>query len=108
MNPSASELIKEARKRAGLTQSELAQAMGTTQSAVARLERRGSSLTLRSLDRALAAMGKRLVLSARDRGSDLDETLIIANLRLSPGERLDRFTRSYESLRTMLASARRV
>jgi predicted transcriptional regulator len=57
----ARELIA-ARARAGLTQSEVAQRMGTTQSAVARLEGGKVAPSIRSLQRYAQAIGCRLAL----------------------------------------------
>lgn len=57
----ARELIA-ARARAGLTQSEVAQRMGTTQSAVARLEGGKAAPSIRSLQRYAQAIGCRLAL----------------------------------------------
>ena len=57
----ARELIA-ARARAGLTQSEVAQRMGTTQSAVARLEGGKAAPSIRSLLRYAQAIGCRLAL----------------------------------------------
>ena len=51
-----------ARARAGLTQSEVAQRMGTTQSAVARLEGGKAAPSIRSLQRYAQAIGCRLAL----------------------------------------------
>lgn len=56
----ASVLIREAREAAGLTQAELAERLGTTQSAVARLESGRSAPTVATLDRVAAALGLRL------------------------------------------------
>ncbi len=57
------ELIRalvEARSRAGLSQAEVAERMGTTQSVVARLEGGSTSPTWRTLNRYAEATGSRL------------------------------------------------
>ena len=54
------ELIS-ARSRAGLTQGEVAQRMGTTQSVVARLEGGGRSPSMRTVQRYAQAIGCRAV-----------------------------------------------
>src|SRR5262245_50247524 len=54
------ELIREARRRAGLTQAELAARVGTTQSAIARLEAGRSSPSLRRLTVLVDACGLEL------------------------------------------------
>ena len=56
----ARELIS-ARTRAKLTQAEVAQRMGTTQSAIARLEGGHSRPSMRSVERYAAAIGHRAV-----------------------------------------------
>jgi transcriptional regulator with XRE-family HTH domain len=86
------DLVREARKRAGLSQRELAARAGTTQSAIARLE---SGRTRPAFDDVL-----RLV---RLCGYDLDVMLVERDasdwmqaqelLRMSPGDRLDRAAR---------------
>lgn len=53
------EMIK-ARKRARLTQDEVAARMGTTKSAIARLESAGHKPSLRSIERYAAATGHKL------------------------------------------------
>lgn len=50
-------LARALRKSAGLTQKDLSQRMGTTASAVARLEAGGSSPTFGTLERLAAALG---------------------------------------------------
>jgi len=55
--------VIDARNRAGLTQQELAQKMGTTQPAVARLEGGRASPSLRTLERLAEATGSRLRIS---------------------------------------------
>ena len=57
------EIVYRLRTTAGLTQTELARRMGTTQSAVARVEGGGSTPTLELLDRVGRAVGAELVLS---------------------------------------------
>lgn len=54
------EALVRARAKAGLTQAELAKRLGTTQSAVARLEGGGVSPTLATLRRYAEATGSRL------------------------------------------------
>lgn len=58
----ARELIK-ARIRSGLTQKQLAEKMGTTQSTIARLESGGSLPSLRSLKRYARATGSKFKIS---------------------------------------------
>ena len=90
-----------------MTQATLARRMGTTQSAVARLERPGSNPSFVTLKRALAATGHGLELTARrDRGS-VDESLIVRNLKMTPAERLAAFQAAYGQAREIaLAGAR--
>lgn len=52
--------LLEARKRARLTQEEVAARMGTTKSVVARLESAGHKPSLRSIERYAAATGHRV------------------------------------------------
>jgi transcriptional regulator with XRE-family HTH domain len=70
---------------------ELARRLSTTQSSVARLETQQGNPTLKTLDRALRACGHTLELRARRLTDQVDETLIAAQLELTPGERLARF-----------------
>ncbi|MCL4526226.1 MAG: helix-turn-helix domain-containing protein [Gammaproteobacteria bacterium] len=62
----ARELI-EARTRAGLSQAELAQRMGTTQSAIARLESGKAPPSMRTIARIAAATGTRAVVRLEPR-----------------------------------------
>ena len=99
----ASRLI-EARTTAGLSQRELAERAGTSQSAIARLERGGASPSVDTLERLLAAAGfeLRLQLVPTSRPdpvveaykADVDRSLLRENLRRSVDERL----RGLESL----------
>jgi transcriptional regulator with XRE-family HTH domain len=104
MNPSA--LIRESRRHAGLTQSQLGAKLGRSQASIAALERRDSNPRVETLERVLRATGHRLELRAFEHRSSVDETLIASNLRLPPAERLERFSSWYHSLRSMTERVR--
>jgi len=93
-------LIKDARESAGFSQAELARRMDTTQSSVARLESPRSNPRLDTLDRAIAATGQRLAISVEP-GFGLDETMVAANLRLEPADRLRHFASAHASARKL-------
>jgi HTH-type transcriptional regulator / antitoxin HipB len=59
------EQVREEREAAGLTQAELAAAVGTSQPAIARLEAGGVSPTLDTLSRVAEALGLELVVEFR-------------------------------------------
>jgi transcriptional regulator with XRE-family HTH domain len=99
-------LIRDARHRAGLSQAELARRLGTTQSAVARLESPQANPRVETLDRAVAATGQRVAVSVEpDFG--LDESLIASALRMEPADRLRSFASSYASVRKLSEAGRR-
>jgi transcriptional regulator with XRE-family HTH domain len=102
---SAGSLLRAARRDAGLTQAQLAERLGWTQPAIARLERPGANPTVATLDRALRATGRRL--TSEPATPDVDETQLIERLRLTPAERLAVFERSQRNLRRLVAGARR-
>ena len=95
-------LVREARKRAGLTQAELAKRVGTSQSAIARLERGGVTPTLAKLDQLVRACGLELEVRLVP-ADDHDWTLIQRNLRLTPTERLGKAA----ATRRLVAAGRR-
>lgn len=104
---SAPQLLRTARRQANLTQSELAERLGTTQSAVAHLERAGSNPTMGTLATSLQALGLRLELSARPRLASIDETLLARNLRMTAAQRLAAFEtahREVQELRRLFAA----
>jgi transcriptional regulator with XRE-family HTH domain len=101
------DLIRSARVAAGLTQNELAQALGTTQGAIARLERRGANPTVATLDGALRATGHRLMLEAAPHKPNFDETLIASRLRLTPAQRLRTFQAAHRKLAPLAGAANR-
>jgi transcriptional regulator with XRE-family HTH domain len=81
-------LLRDARRRAGLTQTDLARRLGVTQAAVAKLESPRANPTVDTLDKALWATGHRLSLDAPARRPGVDESLIRRQLELSPAERI--------------------
>ena len=82
------QLIREARRRAQLTQAELAQRTGTTQSAVARWESNRVSPTLETLTEVVRACGLDLVVHLEPH-DDHDWTLVEAKQQLAPDQRLE-------------------
>ena len=106
---SASTLIRDARRSAGLTQAQLARRLGTTQGAVAQLERAGANPTVARLDEALRATGHRLDLASAPHTPRIDETLLARNLRATSAERLAAFEtahRELEDLKALMPDAR--
>ncbi len=103
---SADVLVRQARAAAGLTQVELAERAGTTQSAIARLERPGANPRIDTLERVMAATSHRLELSRVPTPSSIDESQILERLRLTPAERLQAFERSYANMQQLLRNAR--
>jgi transcriptional regulator with XRE-family HTH domain len=101
------DLLIEARRSSGLTQAQLARRLGTSQSAVAQLERRGTNPTVATLARALRAAGHRLVLSADAEPSSIDETLLARNLRMTPAQRLIAFETAHSEVEELRGLAER-
>ena len=100
-------IIRAARQAAGLTQSELATRLRTTQSAIARLERPGSNPRIETLDAAVRATGHRLELHPVQLRAASDEDQIRARLELSPAERLAAFQSSQRNVRRLARQAKR-
>ena len=80
------DLIKEARLRAGLTQTELADRLGKAQSEVARWERGAVLPSLESLRRVVRACGLEIRFELVPEDDSLS-SLIDQNLRMTPAER---------------------
>jgi transcriptional regulator with XRE-family HTH domain len=104
--PQAPDLLKQARSAAGLTQAGLASRLAISQSEIARLESRRSNPRLATLLRAIEATGHTVELTLRPKPTNVDESMLAANLELSPADRLDRFGRAYRSVATLAARAR--
>jgi ribosome-binding protein aMBF1 (putative translation factor) len=72
------QFVYDLRTAAGLTQSELAQRMGTTQSAIARLEGGGANPSTELLQRLGVALDVRMVLAVEG-GGDSSHPVVISN-----------------------------
>ena len=88
------ELVHRLRKAAGLTQAELASRMGTTQSAIARMEGGRSRPTLETLEKLALAVGADLVVGV---AAGLSENRSIAKL-VRDGHAVLRSTAAAESV----------
>jgi transcriptional regulator with XRE-family HTH domain len=77
------ELVREARRRAGLTQRELADRAGTTQSAIARLESGRNSPSFEQVERLLKLCGFSMIVSLATYD---DSHLVQAKANLSRGD----------------------
>lgn len=91
MGPTGADLIREARKRADLTQRELAERAGTTQSSIARWESARSEPSFENVVRLLRLCGFVLDvhLELYDDGLRDDWSQAQRLLRLTPEERLE-------------------
>jgi transcriptional regulator with XRE-family HTH domain len=97
-NISAAAIARDARKRAGLTQRDLAARAHTTQAAIARIEAADTIPSFETLRRLLDAAGFDLRVDIVQRAAsdpvveaykrDIDRTLLIENLRRTVDERL--------------------
>jgi transcriptional regulator with XRE-family HTH domain len=97
------DLVREARKRVGLTQRELAERAGTTQSAIARLETGRSTPTFDTVLRLLRLCGLDLDIMLVER-DDSDWLQAQRLLELSPKDRVERHARTLANLRVFQAA----
>jgi transcriptional regulator with XRE-family HTH domain len=86
------QLLKEARRRAGLTQRELAERLGTTQSSIARMESGVVSPTFATLRSAIEACGFEIRVGLGEPDPETD-SLFNQTLALTPAERIRQATR---------------
>jgi transcriptional regulator with XRE-family HTH domain len=87
------QIIREARRRAGVTQALLADRLGTTQSAIARLERGGSEPSFSRVVGAARACGVELVPHLVDL-DEADWSVASVNLGLSVDARVRQHQRA--------------
>jgi transcriptional regulator with XRE-family HTH domain len=83
----AGNVVREARRRSGLTQAELARRVGTTQSAIARLERGRTEASLRRVGEILSACGLDLGIRILP-ADDSDWSVASTNLKLDVDARV--------------------
>ncbi len=86
---SPGELLREARRRHGVSQRRLAIRAGTTQSAISRIEKDRVSPTIETLGDLLFLLGESLALGSETRDGGIDVTLNEGSLERSPTERLE-------------------
>lgn len=108
MGPTGADLIVEARKRAGLTQRDLAERAGTTQSSVARWESGGSEPSFETVIRLLRLCGfvLNVQLESVDDGFHDDWAQAQRLLMLTPQERIDSNTAMVNIARDLHAAAK--
>ncbi len=86
----AGQLLRETRRRHGLTQRQLAARARTSQAAISRIERDLVSPSVSTLAELVDLMGEELQLTAEPIDYGHDRTLIAENLKHSPEDRIRR------------------
>ena len=86
----AGALLRDARRRHGLTQGQLAARARTSQAAISRIERDVVSPTVLTLARLFGLVGEDLMFTSKSVDYGHDRTLLRANLVLTPEERITR------------------
>ncbi len=106
---SAADLIKEARRRSGLTQRQLASRSGVAQPVIARIESGRSNPAFETVEKLLSATGMTLEIRqvvGSEPGAGVDRTLIRGLLPLTPDQRLRHASDVANNLARFLASAK--
>ena len=103
----AGQLLKEVRKRHGLTQAQLAARARTSQAAISRIERGLVSPSVATLAQLLDLMGEELSLEAQPIDYGIDTTLFDLTLRLTPEQRIEAQASASASMAGLAAAARR-
>jgi transcriptional regulator with XRE-family HTH domain len=86
----AAQLLRETRRRHGVTQAQLAARARTSQAAISRIERGLVSPTVDTLATLLDLMGEELSLDGEPIDYGHDRAMIRSNLQHSPEERIQR------------------
>ena len=98
MDQTPGELLREARRRHGVSQARLAVRAGTTQSAISRIERDQVSPTVETMRSLLHLLDDDLELRVAQNDSRIDRSMIRERLKLTPSERIDDRTAFTKSL----------
>jgi transcriptional regulator with XRE-family HTH domain len=98
MERTPGQLLREARRRHGLSQARLAVRAGTTQSAISRIERDQVSPAVGTLRSLLYLLGEDLQLGVVERDSGIDRSMVRERFDLTPAERVDYGTAFADSL----------
>lgn len=85
---SPGQLLRDARRRHGVTQAQLAIRAGTRQSAISRIESGRVSPTFETLENLLDLLGENLSIGSEQPETGIDLSLNEGNLRLSPSARI--------------------
>jgi transcriptional regulator with XRE-family HTH domain len=101
----AATMVKTARRRAGLTQRELARRSGVAQPTVSRIESGRMSPTFDTLSALAEAAGMQIAVLERGSGG-ADIAMVQDLLRMSPAERLTYHTRGARVLERVRAAKR--
>lgn len=102
----AASLVRQARRRAGLSQRALAERTGIHQPEITRIETGKTDPRVGTLFRLLKACGERLETAPR-LGIGIDRTMIHELRKLTPRQRLDHAVRSSRNLDELLKATRR-
>lgn len=89
-SPTPGQLLKQARRRHGVSQARLAIRAGTTQSAISRIESDHVSPSVETLRSLLHLLGEDLVLGAEERDTGIDRSITRANLSHDTAARVRR------------------
>jgi transcriptional regulator with XRE-family HTH domain len=87
---SPGELLRETRRRHGVSQRSLAIRASTTQSAISRIERDRVSPSIETLRELFYLLGEELTLGTEARDFGVDRTLNRSNLAFTPSQRVRR------------------
>ncbi len=89
METTPGQLLKDVRRKHGVSQARLAIRAGTTQSAISRIESDKVSPSVETLRSLLHLLGEELQLGSAESNSGVDRSMIRERFRMSPEERID-------------------